>query len=66
VLTIPPHKEEPIARGIATRLAEKLGRVAVVSAGIHDDDLDADGIAAYLRLGEELADKLVEHLADRE
>jgi hypothetical protein len=62
VLTIPPHKEEPIARGIATKLAEECGKVTVVTAGIHDDDLRAEGIGVYLRLGEELAELLVEHL----
>ena len=66
VLTIPPHKEEPIARGIAIRLAEALGRVAVVTAGVHDDNLDAEGVATYLRLGEELAEALVTHLTDEE
>ena len=64
VLTIPPHKEEPIARGIASRLVEAFGRVTVVTAGIHDDNLDSKGIATYLRLGEELADKLVTHLTE--
>ncbi len=63
VLTIPPHKEEPIARGIAVKLAETLGRVTVVTAGVHDDDLDADGIACYLRLGEELGEELARRLA---
>jgi hypothetical protein len=63
VLTIPPHKEEPIARGIATRVAEALGRVTVVTAGVHDDGLDADGIACYLRLGQELGEELAKQLA---
>ena len=63
VLTIPPHKEEPIARAVATRIAEDLGRVAVVTAGVHDDELSREGIAVYLRLGEELAEALVGHLA---
>jgi hypothetical protein len=49
VLTIPPHKEE-------------FGRVTVVTAGVHEDNLDSEGIAVYLRLGEELADKLVSSL----
>ena len=62
VLTIPPHKEEPIARGIAKKLAATLGRVAVVTAGVHDDNIDAEGIATYLRLAEELAQKLVDTL----
>jgi hypothetical protein len=62
VLTIPPHKEEPIAREVAAKLAATLGRVAVVTAGVHDDNIDAEGIATYLRLGEELAEKLVESL----
>ena len=62
VLTIPPHKEEPIARGIAVRLAETIGRPIVVTAGVHDDDLDAEGVSVYLRLGEELAEALVSAL----
>jgi hypothetical protein len=66
VLTIPPHKEEPIARGIANRLAEASGRVTVVTAGIHDDNLDPDGVAIYLRLGEELADELERRLTEVE
>jgi hypothetical protein len=63
VLTIPPHKEEPLARGIAVKLAETLGRVTVVTAGVHDDNLDAAGIACYLRLGQELGDELAKRLA---
>jgi len=65
VLTIPPHKEEPIARGVATRLAERCGRVAVVSAGVHDDQLDRQGIEDYLRLGEQLAEVVAEALGPR-
>jgi hypothetical protein len=64
VLTIPPHKEESIARGVAARIVETLGRVTVVTAGVHEDNIDADAIATYLRLGEELAEKLVEHLTE--
>lgn len=62
VLTIPPHKEEPIARGIATMVAEAFGRVTVVTAGVHDDGLDKDGIATYLQLGRQLGEQLVKQL----
>ena len=51
-----------LLEGIAEQLAASLGRVAVVTAGVHDDDIDAEGIATYLRLGEELAEKLVRTL----
>ena len=63
VLTIPPHKEEPIARSIAEAVCGRLGRLTVVTAGVHEDGLDRDGIEIYLRLGEELADAVVAHLA---
>jgi hypothetical protein len=59
VVTIPPHKEESIARSVAERVASELRRVVVVTAGVHEDDIDSDGIGEYLRLGDELADELV-------
>lgn len=56
VLTVPPHKEEPIARAVASRLAEATGTVVVVTAGVHDDGLDRAGIEVYLKLGDRLAE----------
>jgi hypothetical protein len=44
---------------VAERVASELGRVVVVTAGVHEDDIDSDGIGEYLRLGDELADELV-------
>jgi hypothetical protein len=64
VVTLPPHKEEPIARPIAERLAARLGRVAVVTAGVHEDGLDAAGVAVWLALAERLAEELAVRLAD--
>lgn len=64
VLTIPPHKEEPIARAVAESVCRRFGRVAVVTAGVHEDDLDLDGIQSYLRLGSELATAVAGHLAN--
>lgn len=62
VLTIPPHKEEPMARGVAEAVASATGRVVTATAGVHDDDLDADGIRSYLRLVERLAAELAERI----
>ena len=63
VLTIPPHKEEPIARAVAECVCRRLGRVAVVTAGIHEDDIDREGIVTFLRLGEELAEAVTRALS---
>ncbi|HUK13039.1 MAG TPA: hypothetical protein VLW17_07025 [Thermoanaerobaculaceae bacterium] len=59
LVTIPMHREEALARPLAERLARELGGVVVVAAGVHDDGLDADGIATYLRLGAQLADEIL-------
>jgi hypothetical protein len=65
VLTIPPHKEEPIARAVAERVCSRLGRVTVATAGVHEDGLDRAGIETYLRLGTVLADAVVEDLVGK-
>lgn len=62
LLAIPPHKEGPLATRLAGALATVTGGVVVVSAGIHDDDLSARGIATYVALMDELEAKLVEAL----
>ena len=63
VLTIAPHKEEPIARVVAERICGDLGRVVVVTAGVHEDGIDRVGIETYLRLGDELASALLERFS---
>lgn len=55
LLTVPQHKEEPIARAIAETVCRRLGAVTVVTAGVHEDGIDRDGIEIFLRLGGELA-----------
>ena len=63
VVAIPPHREEALARPLAERLALRLGATVVVSAGVHEDGLAPEGVAAYLRLGDELAAALLDALA---
>lgn len=60
VLTIPPHKEEAIARPIAEAVSLASGQVTLVTAGIHEEKLDAEGIEVYLRLAEQMATELAE------
>jgi len=64
VLSIPPHKEEPIARTVAEAVCSVSGRVVVVTAGVHEDGLDRRGIRSYLDLGRELANALVLRVND--
>lgn len=63
LLAIPPHKEGEIASRLAASLARTTGAVAVVSVGIHDDDLSPEGVAAYLGLAAELETSLLELLS---
>ncbi len=63
VLAIPPHKEGAMASEMAARLARELGVVVVVSAGVHIDGLDAEGIRAYGELARRLTGALLARLA---
>jgi len=63
VLTLPPHKEEVVARSVAEALARELGGVVVASAGIHEEGLDAQGIEAWLQLTRVITGRLLQRLA---
>ena len=52
-----------MARAVAEYVCRRLGRVTVVTAGVHEDDISRDGIETYLRLGEELAEVVTENLS---
>lgn len=60
VMTIPPHKEEAVARPIAEAVCEASGQVTVVTAGIHETGLDAPGVRIYLDLAQRMATELAE------
>ncbi|HYB22512.1 MAG TPA: hypothetical protein VED41_01860 [Solirubrobacteraceae bacterium] len=62
VLAAPPHREEALARPLAELLARTRGGTVIIAAGVHDDNLSPEGIAAYLRLGERLGDALLQAL----
>lgn len=62
VITIPPHKEEAVARPIAEAVCKASAQVTVVTAGIHEDRLDAEGVRIYLELAERMAAELAERI----
>jgi hypothetical protein len=66
VVTIPPHKEEPMARSVAEAVSGRTGRVVTVTAGVHDEAIDLAGIRGYLRLVERLAEELAERIPPME
>ena len=63
VLAFPGHKEDLVARDAAKRLASALGNTVVVTAGIHWDDLSAEGIEAVQSHCGEIVTILIERLA---
>jgi len=64
VLTIQPHKEEPIARIVAEAVSLQCQRVAVVTAGVHENGIDGEGISTYLRLSGELASAVADRVSE--
>lgn len=59
VFTLLGHEEDVVVKRVAERLAAALDRTAVVSAGLHWDDLTADGIARVLAACDEWTDALL-------
>lgn len=64
VICLTGHKEDEVARGAALRLASELNRVVVVSAGMHWDDLDVQGIAVVETNVEHLTEQVLEAIGD--
>ncbi len=64
VLCYVGHKEDLLAREIALAVASRVNAAAVVTAGIHWDNLDQDGIDQVVRNSRLLLDSILERLAD--
>ncbi len=62
VLTYVGHKEDEIAKEAAETLAARLDTNVVVTAGIHWDDLPADGVRTIVERCREIITKLVDAL----
>ena len=61
VLTLTGHREDELARSAANTLARALGRVVVVSCGIHKDAITGDEIQGF----QALVSDMIEALARR-
>ncbi|BDU71995.1 proteasome assembly chaperone 4 family protein [Mesoterricola silvestris] len=62
VLAVLGHREDDLARSIATRLASRLGVAVSVACGIHVDDIRREELPVVLEMSGELADKLASQL----
>ena len=58
LMTLPGHKEGPLALAAARRLAEAAGCTVAVVAGIHQDGITAEEIAGILRNVEKAVETL--------
>ncbi|MFZ0449866.1 MAG: hypothetical protein WAL98_11550 [Desulfatiglandaceae bacterium] len=56
------HKEDDLAKAVAEILAAALNTTVVVTAGIHWDNLDAEGISRVLQNSEILVDLILEQI----
>ena len=63
VVAILGHREDDLARQLAARLAAATRGVVSVTCGIHVDRITPEEIEDVRRMGEELADELLELLA---
>lgn len=48
IFTLLGHKEDLLAKAFSERLASELNRVVVVTAGIHQDKINEEGITKFL------------------
>ena len=62
VITLPGHKEDDLARAVATRLATGLDATVCVACGIHLDAIQSEEIKKVLELAEELSGEALARL----
>lgn len=63
VLTYVGHKEDDVAKHMAEAIAARCNTNVVVTAGIHWDDLPADGVRTVIERCREITEKLIAGLA---
>ncbi len=66
VIALLGHKEDELARAVASRLARALGGVVSVACGVHLDAIRPEELRDVAALAEELAEELAARLASPE
>lgn len=61
-ITLLGHKEDVLARRLASRVAVAVAANAVVCCGIHLDDISADEITAILDAADDMTNEAIEGL----
>lgn len=59
------HKEDDLAKAASQKLASALNTPVVVTAGIHWDNLNADGIQRVIQNSDRLTDQIIKKLVNR-
>ena len=65
VYTVTGHKEDTVVKMMAEKIASSLNQMVVVTAGIHWDNLDMQGIERALEACKHLTDKIIENQKTR-
>ena len=65
VLALLGHREDELARLVASRVASRLGAVVCVACGIHVESILPKELTDVLEMSEELAQSLLERLSDQ-
>jgi gallate decarboxylase subunit D len=64
VITLPGHKEDDLARAMASRLAAGLDAVVCAACGIHLDRIRPDELKDVLELAEDLTSEALDRLRE--
>jgi hypothetical protein len=62
VYTLVGHKDDAVAKRVAEKIAARLNRVVAVTAGMHVDGIDSEGIKEFLKNSDEVAERVLDTL----
>ena len=66
VFCYPGHKDDIVAKEAAVKISSALNTNVTVTAGIHWDDIDEEGIKAVIKNSRQLITMIIEEIATQE